>query len=300
METSLAESPFDQWENWLLSLKRDGVLRRYADGNTSQAQYWLETAAKLLRVLPFPAEQSLASVSAEHCGGSHALDVATPLSTLVLRCLALRLNLLLPSRSESRRELWGAFGVICDELSAPVLAFNLNLPGEELLCRLSSLAAAENHPLHLTTRLIWSTKWESVQCPPDVYVCENPTVVSMAANRFGHRCPPLICVNGEPTTAVRLLLRQLRSRGSRLHYHGDFDWRGIAIARRVIEELGAIPWDFDATAYLEAGRYPGRELGDSPGPSPWCPQLSIEMQRCGIAYDEEVLAEELLGKVSAR
>jgi len=190
--------------------------------------------------------------------------------------------------------------VICDELSAPVLVFNLALHGDALLCRLTSSASAENQPLHLTTRLIWSTEWSSIQSPSDVYVCENPTVVSIAANRFGHQCPPLVCVNGEPTTAVRLLLRHLRSTGARLHYHGDFDWRGVAIARRVIEEIGAIPWAFDVASYLAAESYPSRELLGAPCPSPWSPDLATKMRQRGVAYDEEVLAEELLNKVCGK
>lgn len=298
MEAVQEWAPFDQWEEWLACLKRDGSLKRLSKGDCKQARVIVETAAKLLHALPFQGERSLAHVAADFCGGSHALDAAEPLSTLVLRGLALRLKQTFPTRSDSRREIWSAFGVVCDELSAPVLVFNLQFSSDTLLGRLTSLAAAENHPLHLTTRLIWSSEWNRIKCPPDVYVCENPTVLSMAANQFGQRCSPLVCVNGEPSTSARSLLRHLKSGGSRIHYHGDFDWPGIAIAKRVIEGLGAAPWCFDVDAYRAASRYQGRELNDKPVSSPWCPQLSVEMQRRGVAYDEEVMAGELLRAIS--
>ena len=298
MEKLIGKTPFDLWAAWLAGLKRDGILKRLSKGDVKMAEQHLTTSAKLLRAVPFLPERSLADTAAEYCNGSHALDPSMPLSTLVLRALALRLGQTVPTRSDSRRSLWAAFGVVCDELSAPVLVYNLNFASDTLLSRLISSASAENQPLHLTTRMIWSTEWSHIKYPFDVYVCENPTVLSMAASQFGQKSPPLVCVNGEPGTAARALLRQLKSCGAQLHYHGDFDWPGISIARRIIEELGASPWFFDADAYRAASRYQGRELTDKPSATPWCPQLAIDMQQQGVAYDEEILAIDLLAAVS--
>jgi uncharacterized protein (TIGR02679 family) len=291
---SLSVEPFPYCHEWFDSLRRDGTLRRLSKSDAALAQRWFKEARVLLRSLPLLEELPLASVAAKYCGNSHAIDPNTALSSMVLRGLALRQKQPSPSRSDDRRELWAAFGVVCDELSAPVLTFNLGLNGNGLLCKLIEQADEGIQPLHLTTRLLWSTDWDQIRSPSEVYVCENPTIVSLAANRFGKKCPPLICVNGEPKTASRILLRHLCKQGTRLNYHGDFDWPGIAIASRVFQELGASPWCYDEKAYLQAARYQGRTLIGTPVATPWSPNLSLAMQSVGIAYDEELLADELL------
>jgi uncharacterized protein (TIGR02679 family) len=294
---TLDRHPFPSSHEWLDSLRRDGTLRRLSKGDVALAAQWIERGARLLHALPISEEQPLASVAARYGGDSHALDPASVLSTLVLRGLALRIGQAAPSRSDERRKLWAAFRVVCDELSAPVLTFNLGLGGDALLCRLIALASAETQPLHLTSRLLWATEWARITCLPEVFVCENPTIVSLAATQLGHICPPLVCVDGEPKTAARLLLRRLRAGGSTLFYHGDFDWPGLAIAERIFREFDAQPWCFDAESYHSAAARQGRPLTGRPVPTPWSPALAEVMQRTGIAYDEELLADVLLSNL---
>src|ERR1700740_1750654 len=52
-----------------------------------------------------------------------------------------------------------------------------------------------------------------------VYICENPSVVSAAAREIGSPCQPLLCTNGQPASAARLLLSQLHQAGAELRYH---------------------------------------------------------------------------------
>ena len=290
----LEREPFPAWREWCESLRRDGSLKRLSGGDAETGRNWILRAARLLRALPLRDEQPLPRVAADWCGDSHALDPGSAVATLVLRGLALRRSQLVPARSDERRELWAAHGVICDELSAPVLTFNLSLTGSAMLCRLTEQASAERQPLHLTSRMLWAADWSKITCPREVFVCENPAIVSLAAQQPGIRCAPLVCVNGEPRTAARLLLRRLRQAGATLWYHGDFDWPGIAIAGRIFTEFGAQPWRFDAHAYVEAVRRPCRALTGTPAPSPWSPQLSTAMQETGLACDEELLANVLL------
>lgn len=290
----IAAEPFPCCDEWLNAMRQDGTLKRLAKGDANVAKQWFDAACGLLRLLPLPEEMPLASAAAKHCRNSHVLDPNMALSTIVLRGLALRQQRTTPSRSDERRELWSEFGIICDDLSAPVLAFNLGLTGDTLLCKLIAHFSEETQPLHVTSRLLWATDWNRIVCPPVVYVCENPTIISVAANQLGKRCPPLVCVNGEPKTAARLLLRNLRKGGAALRYHGDFDWPGIAIAARIFEELEATPWCFDAEAYVHAAKYDGRPLIGKPVPTPWSPALCEAMHRTGTAYDEELLANELL------
>ncbi|MDR1280690.1 MAG: TIGR02679 family protein [Opitutaceae bacterium] len=290
-------APFPLYREWLDALRRDGLLKRSFGNDTALATRHLETAANLLRLLPLADEKPLAEAAAIYCEGSHALDPNQTLSTLILRNLALRRQKPLPSRASDRRALWGDYGIVCDELSAPVLTFNLGLTGNAPLAALVTQATLAVQPIHLTTRLLWATPWAGLACPARVFVCENPTIIALAATRLGSRCPPLVCVDGELKTAARHLLRALRAGGSMLYYHGDFDWPGLGIADRIFREFAARPWRFDAIAYHDAcSRHSGRPLTvtGTPIATPWSPQLSSAMQGADKAYDEELLAELLL------
>src|SRR5580704_9601002 len=150
----------------------------------------------------------------------------------------------MPGSAGERRELWARAGIVCDELSAPVLTFNLSLDGAPPLTAILTAAHAACVPLHLSTRLLLATDWASVVVPPRVFVCENPSVVASASHQTRVVSAPLICLDGEPKTAGWLLLDRLRGAGSEILYHGDFDWKGLAIARRVFARVGAQPWRY--------------------------------------------------------
>lgn len=290
----LLDTDFPCRQEWLAALHRDGTLKRLSDGNATAAATLLDQANRLLAALPFPVDQPLAHTAAHHCGDSHALDPDRPLSTLVLRGLALRTGQRPPTRAPDRRDLWSQFGVVCDELSAPVLTFNLGLTGDAPLTALIAQASAAVQPLHLTTRLLWATPWIRISCPPRVFVCENPTIVAVASARLGADCAPLLCIDGELKTAARVLLRALRDHDVALHYHGDFDWPGIGIAARVIGEFSADPWRFGEADYVTASRSPGRALVGAHQPTPWSPGLGPIMSKTKRAYDEELLVDPLI------
>lgn len=298
--SNLSNLPFPKAEEWCESLRRDGSLRRHCKGDAEAGMKLILTAARLLQMLPLLEERPLTSIAAEFCGSSHALDAATPLSTLVLRGLALRYGRPTPTRSDERRDLWSAVGVIGDDLSAPVLTFNLGLHGEQPLCQFIAMTSADLQPVHLTPRMLWAADWTQITCPDEVFICENPTIISLAASQLGTRCPPILCVNGEPCHAARHLMRRLREDGCTLWYHGDFDWPGIAIAARIFAEFGAKPWLFDNHAYEQAKPLESRPLVGGAIPTPWSPALSSTMQNHGRAYDEERLAEFLLNDLMSK
>ena len=106
-------------------------------------------------------------------------------------------------------------------------------------------------------------------------------------------CKPLVCVNGQPATPVQVLLRQLVASGARLHYHGDFDWGGLQIARAMVERFGAQPWRMTTSDYL-APVAQGKTLERFPPTCPWDPLLSEAMVRERRAVHEELVAETLL------
>lgn len=276
--------------DWLEQLRRDGLLKRLSCDKPKDAEIWISQAANLFHQLPLDGEP-LASVAARLTGNSHGLDSDSPLATIALRGIALSCGCSMPKSAAERRELWARVGIACDELSAPVLTFNLSLRGAYPLTELLTIARDASVPLHLSTKLLLATDWSSIVVPPRVYVCENPSLVAFMIRRLGAKSAPLICLDGEPKTAGWLLLQHLKDAGAEILYHGDFDWTGVAIAGRVLTRLDAKPWRYSVEEYLAADGV--EPLRGSPVPTPWCPQLAIALSRRQIAIHEEAVAESL-------
>lgn len=221
------------------------------------------------------------------------------LDRLPERGLLKRLSAGDPSVAADLRPAWAAVGVLCDELSTPALALNLPALGDTPLGRFLREAAAAGEPLHLSLRILLRHPLADDPAPHgrDVYVCENPSLVALAAARLGARCRPLVCASGQPATPVQVLLRQLAAAGARLHYHGDFDCGGLRMARYVIERFGARPWRMNVSDYLEAAHL-GRPMQRKPGASPWDVALAAAMAREGRALHEELVADSLLADLN--
>jgi hypothetical protein len=80
-------------------------------------------------------------------------------------------------------------------------------------------------------------------------------------------------------------------------YHGDFDWPGSAIARRIFAR-GAGPWRFGSVDYIDAvDRLPaGSRLGLS-GPTEATPgdeRLSAAITAADVAVHKELIVDVLL------
>ena len=80
-------------------------------------------------------------------------------------------------------------------------------------------------------------------------------------------------------------------------YHGDFDWPGIAIARRIFDR-GARPWRFGRMDYVDAvGRPPADNrlgLSGRTEATPWDEGLSAAMTAADVAVHEELTVDVLL------
>lgn len=277
---------------WLESLERLGVLRRLCGNQPPEGRALLAKLAHVVAALPASAEP-MASFAARLLGDAHALDPGTPLATLAVRAASRIGGAHFTDDAEGRRSAWASSGILCDELSTPVLVFNLPAVGHTPMARRLREACDVAEPLHLSLRMLLRHPLEtnSAVLSRDIFVCENPTIVALAANRFGPRCAPLVCVNGQFATPALVLLRQLRAAGARLHYHGDFDPAGLAIARRVIAESGALPWRFGAADYGAAPK--GISFIGVPGPTPWDQALQPAMKADGRAVHEEAIFDQL-------
>jgi uncharacterized protein (TIGR02679 family) len=123
--------------------------------------------------------------------------------------------------------------------------------------------------------------------------------VSLAADRLGVRCPPLVCTNGQPVAATMVLLRALVAAGAQLSHHGDFDWGGIRIGNVLHARLPLEPWRFDAEAYARAASHRvGPALRGVPVSARWDAELAPLMQRHGHGVEEELIADELLADLA--
>jgi uncharacterized protein (TIGR02679 family) len=221
-------------------------------------RYGIELAERLL--LPalnilerLPAQGiPLAELAALATGDAHALDPDRPLATLTIRAAAL-FGVERWDDAESRRDAWAALGVLCDELSAPVLVLNLRAADGGPTSRALRCHAETGEPCYLSTRQLLRARPEFrvTAVGPMAFVCENPSVVAAAANRLGRASQPLICIDGQPKTAVRLLLNQLGRRCPvavswrlRLAGHPDCQHHPRAASGRAVadERVGLHKW----------------------------------------------------------
>lgn len=284
---------------WLDGIVATGLLKRLSGGRPSAGAGLLRAVLQVASALP-GAGIPLAALAAERLGDAHALDPGSPTASLAVRAAAALGGVGFRDTAEGRRSAWAGAGVLSDEVSTPVLVLDLPASGEGLLARWLREAAAAGEPLHVSLRLLLR---HPLDRDPgfrglDVFVCENPTIVALAAGRLGAGCRPLVCVNGQPATPQQVLLRQLAAAGARLRYHGDFDCGGLRIARHVIERFGARPWRMGEADYLAAAAS-GRPLERDPTASPWDPRLAAAMARERRAVHEELVAETLLADLEA-
>jgi uncharacterized protein (TIGR02679 family) len=269
------------------------LVKRLAASNPERAKILLDQAARVLARLP-GGGASRAQLAADVLGDAHGLDKGQAVGTLVLRACAADPShgsvdaAGLQDSDETVRERWARLGVTVNSLTLPALCLNLPI-------MIADLMHQAGEPLHLSLRRLLRRPPTWVVANRDVFVCENPDIVAIAADRLGSRCAPLVCTDGMPSAAQQTLLGQLAAAGARLRYHGDFDWGGLTIGNFVMREFGAKPWRFGTTDYLAAASEHGIALrGGRPVTAQWDDALAGAMTDRGIAVHEEGVAEIMM------
>jgi hypothetical protein len=269
--------------------QRDGL----AGGSVPRTRDELGCALRVLAELPAPGVP-LPVLADQVLGDTHGLDEGTRCAGLVLRALASIHDVPPPANAQHRRALWERAGVAGDELSTVALAAGLQPEGSDVAARILRVCTEAGQAAALTLGQLRTADW--ARGPADAWVFENPSVLAMALARFGRRCPPIAVTSGWPSSAVILLLRALRSAGTRLHYHGDFDGEGLRIAAAVVARTGAAPWRMTSADYLRAATHgpPVGRMSDVP----WDGALATHMAAAGITVPEERVAAELLDEIA--
>jgi len=281
-----------------------GLVKRLAKQDPGAADLLCTRADCVLQRLPVPGRPR-AQLAAEALGDAHALDGGQPTATLVLAVLRQDgLALVIPEGErhaslsgasdadppeEDDRTLWARAGVLVNELARPTLLLNLPTEGG------GTFAGDAGEPAYATLRQLLRSPPHLAVAGRTVYVCENPNLIAIAADRLGEYCAPLVCTDGMPAAAQRTLLSHLAGAGARLLYHGDFDWPGLRIANFVIRSFGALPWRFgaeDYAAYVPSSTV--QALVGTPTPAVWDTTLASAMRERGLAVPEEAVAATLL------
>lgn len=280
---------------WLERVRRTGALARLAYAEEGDELLACLDAAVLLPADPPEAQAVLA---ARLRGSAHAFDTGKPAGALLMSLLAAWARRPTPTSAADRRELLDRFGVLTDSISCAVVALNLPVRGDGLVAGMTRLAAGRH--LSLTLGNLTCEPLPMLGC--EVFMCENPTVLSEAERRLGAACPPLVCADGQFTTACLRLLQALASSGCEIRAHGDFDWGGLHIVSRAMQTLGVKPWRYDAAAYREAvAAVPTTRLSSRAPrePDPQLRELAAAIHAHGRAVHEEALLDVLIDDLRA-
>ena len=287
------QAGLDWYAAWLDSLVADGTLTRLV----RRGEYGLpgQAAAVLGRL---PADGLPLPVLSERVTGATKALSGTALATLVLRALALRAGAPAPSTAGERRALWESAGVIVDDLASQVLVLNVTGRENHVVCDWLREAAGFGIPFRLTLHQLHSDPL--TPAGPDLYVCENPAVLRVAAGELEDACAPLVCTEGQPSAACVRLVAAAAKAGVRVHWRGDFDWTGLRTTASAMVAYGAVPWRMGADAYAAALASGESELlRGSPAPSPWDLELAAHMARTGRAVMEERVIPQLLADLES-
>ena len=262
----LAAEPW--YREWVSALQADGSITRLVRRDD---ELLLGQAVGILEFLQArdPGEPIPLPVLAERLtGDTKALLAGGPLAGLVLRALAIRSGLDgAPRDRAGQRALWEAYGAIADDLASQVLVLNVRCTGDDMVSGWLNDAAGTGIPFRLTLQ---QAARVSAPAAEDIYVCENPAVLRVAAAELGADGAALVCTEGVPSAACHALLGKAASRGARLHWRADFDWAGLRIVGAAMSRHRARPWRMTARDYRDAlGKGESTPLTGPEADSPW-------------------------------
>lgn len=290
------------------------LIKRVAKQDPPTAALLCRRAEAVLQRLPANGV-TRSQLAADALGDAHALDNAQSTATIVLAAWSHNAPLISgsidraalesagdsdpgkKSSAERDRDIWARAGVLVNELARPALFLNLPTRHAE------NYGRPQGEPMYASLRSLLRSPPPWDVADRKVYVCENPNLLAIAADRWGPDCAPLVCTDGMPAAAQRCLLSQLVKARAQLCYHGDFDWPGLRIGNHVMREHGARPWRFSADDYAAAVHTVsglGQTLTGKTVDALWDKALTVLMQKHRLSIPEEALAASLLRDLDTR
>jgi uncharacterized protein (TIGR02679 family) len=202
----------------------------------------------------------LADLSNEVAGDDHGLDADRPAGKLLFRALAFHYpdTAKLETRWSAawKTNLLSEARIARDPISVRVDTFGL-MGDSPYLQELRRAGLTRSVNLDDLARIGNQVQaWRGV-----VFVVENPTVFAALVKHVRklyvvESHPTLVCTNGIMNEADWKLLRAFSAAGAHIFYSGDFDVRGLQIARRVMTRFPehSSPWRMSSVDYLAAIR----------------------------------------------
>ncbi|MBN3777268.1 TIGR02679 family protein [Burkholderia sp. Ac-20345] len=282
---------------WLSVPANLGIVKRLSASDHVIAEQICRDAEAVLARLPANGT-ALAHLAADVLGDAHGLDAGRPVATVAISVMRRSepQDEALLAEDDRVRSVWARAGVMVNELARPALYLNVPFSVTD-----GSAAFTLGNPSYASLRWLMRSNPQWDVHEREVFVCENPNVVTIAADHLGRQCLPLVCTDGMPAAAQRILLSQLRAAGAVLRYHGDFDWPGIRIANLVIREHDANSWrmsENDYVAAVERSQGRGSVLSGAEIVAMWEPSLSSQMTEYGIGISEEAVIAPLLSDLA--
>jgi uncharacterized protein (TIGR02679 family) len=266
-------------------LRRSGWIARLL--TAEDADRLLRSALAVIERLPPPGVHAdRRTLATAVTGNPHALDQGSALAGLTMALLIAAERIKPRQRT---RDAWAALGVDCDDLVGGLIALGI-LPADWILPR--------GTPVTLPPRVLNVCQWPLPTSSSCVFVTENPSIVSaaadLAAQRDGIR---LLCTSGTPSAIEIAAIARLAHQGWNVAVRADFDSAGLGHVAAILKAVPhSTPWRMGAGDYAESLRCAmseGTVLEPIPD-TPWDPQLSVTMRERGLAGYEESLLPLLL------
>lgn len=266
---------------------RTADLRRLSGDDQESALDMLDHLRRCLMRLPLDPPMPLPIFAAEMTGDAHGLDTGRPLQRWLGEAIE---RLFVEGQTDaSARDNFGRVGIVRDELSSTVLVLNLRPMRGNLLADFLNESASMGEPTRLTFRQLRHHPLKFTDDHAVVSVCENPSIMAIAADSLADQCGPMICVEGFASHAAIMLIDQIAESNTVMRYHGDFDASGLQIAHQMIVGKKMKPWRMNASDYERVLTKTNLDLPATQTiiETPW----DVSLQQSLLSYRKCVLEE---------
>lgn len=187
-------------------------------------------------------------------GNPHAFDLNREVGKLWIHLLGVKKGYeKVPTTSEEINELLQQFRLLRDDLMNYATCVNLIGVDSTGVSALWQGAADRCMVRNVPLREMLMVERVYPKRGRDVWIVENSGVCSSLMDQLPEA--PIVCTHGQFKLATLMLIDKLVAEGCTLHYSGDFDPEGLAMAQRLNERHSdsVSLWRMSREDYLESG-----------------------------------------------